>query len=291
MLSLKKIEIEDIRILKTYFDSYPSRQCDRSAGATAMWRDYFDNSYAVVDGTLILSSESRFVFPIGRNVENALKEIENHCKETDIPMVLCTVNKAELEKISNLYDDYVTEADRDWFDYLYDKESLLSLSGKKYNTPRNHINKFKKLNPNWSFEEINESNIPSLIDFTKNFTFNSDKDESAKLELKMCIEVLENYDVYGMLGGVLKSEDEIVGYSMGEIVGDTLFCHVEKADISFSGAYQMLTNQFLQMYASGDDIKFVNREEDCGDEGLRKSKTSYHPIELIEKNTVTINLK
>lgn len=288
MLSLKKIGLEDIKILKAYFESYPARQCDRSAGATAMWRDYFDNSYAVIDGTLILSSESKFIFPIGRNIENALNEIENHCKENNIPMILCTVNKSELEKIGDIYNEFNVEADRDWFDYLYSKESLLALTGKKYNTPRNHINKFKKLYTDWSFEAINENNIPSLIEFTKNFKFNSEKDESAALELKMCIEVLENYETYGMLGGVLKSGDKIIGYSMGEIVGDTLFCHVEKADISYNGAYQMLTNQFLQMYASDDEIRFVNREEDCGDEGLRKSKMSYHPIELIEKNTVTI---
>ena len=50
----------------------------------------------------------------------------------------------------------------------------------------------------------------------------------------------------------------------------------------------MLTNQFLRMYAENDEIRFVNREEDCGDEGLRKSKLSYHPVELIEKNTVII---
>lgn len=288
MLSLKKIGLEDIKILKAYFESYPARQCDRSAGATAMWREYFDNSYAVIDGTLILSSESKFIFPIGRNIENALKEIENHCKENNIPMILCTVNKSELKKIGDIYNEFNVEADRDWFDYLYSKESLLALTGKKYNTPRNHINKFKKLYTDWSFEAINENNIPSLIEFTKNFKFNSEKDESAALELKMCIEVLENYETYGMLGGVLKSGDKIIGYSMGEIVGDTLFCHVEKADISYNGAYQMLTNQFLQMYASDDEIRFVNREEDCGDEGLRKSKMSYHPIELIEKNTVTI---
>ena len=52
----------------------------------------------------------------------------------------------------------------------------------------------------------------------------------------------------------------------------------------------MLTNQFLKMYAQSDEVKFVNREEDCGDPGLRKSKLSYNPVELLEKNTVTINL-
>ncbi|MBQ4603179.1 MAG: DUF2156 domain-containing protein [Clostridia bacterium] len=291
MLSLKKIELDDIKILKAYFNAYPARQCDRSVGATVMWRNYFDNKFAVIDGTLILSSGERFIFPIGRNIENALSEIEIHCKENNIPMIFCTVNKSELKIIKEKYSDFSADTDRDWFDYLYEKEPLLSLTGKKYNTPRNHINKFKKTNADWSFESINNNNIPELIEFTKHFTFNSEKDESAKLELEMCIEVLENYELYDMLGGVLKSDGKIVGYSIGETVGDTLFCHIEKADISFHGAYQMLTNQFLQMYASGDDVKYINREEDCGDEGLRKSKMSYHPVELIEKNTVIINLK
>ena len=94
--------------------------------------------------------------------------------------------------------------------------------------------------------------------------------------------------VYGMLGGVLRVNGKIIAYSIGEITGDTLFCHVEKADISYHGAYQMLTNQFLRKYADNDEVKFVNREEDCGDEGLRRSKLSYNPVELLVKNTVYI---
>ena len=292
MLDFKKIELNDIPALKAYYSAYPARQCDRSAGATVMWRDYFENKYTVVDGTVIFTSSFKdefcFAYPIGRNIDGALDEIEKYCQEKNIPMVLCSVNAKELEHLKSRYSDLTADADRDWFDYLYEKDSLLNLIGRKYSTPRNHINKFRKLYADWSFEEINASNIPELIEFTNNFTFNSQKDESANLELEMCREVLENYDVYGMLGGVLRVDGKVIGYSIGEIIGDTLFCHIEKADISYAGAYQMLTNQYLRMYASGDEVKFVNREEDCGDEGLRKSKLSYHPVELIEKNVVII---
>ena len=257
-----------------------------------MWRDYFENKYTVIDGTIIFTSSFKnelcFAYPIGRNIDGALDEIEKYCKEKNVPMVLCSVNAKELEHLKSRYSDITADADRDWSDYLYEKDSLLNLIGRKYSTPRNHINKFRKLYADWSFEEINEANIPELIEFTNNFTFNSQKDESANLELEMCREVLENYDVYGMLGGVLRVDGKVIGYSIGEIIGDTLFCHIEKADISYAGAYQMLTNQYLRMYASGDEIKYVNREEDCGDEGLRKSKLSYHPVELIEKNVVII---
>lgn len=292
MLNFKKIEMNDIPTLKAYYSAYPARQCDRSAGATVMWRDYFENQYAIIDGTIIFSSNFKgelcFAYPIGRNIDGALDAIEEHCKKNNIPMVLCSVNKDELKNVLEKYPYSEADADRDWFDYLYEKDALLNLIGRKYATPRNHINKFRKLYADWSFEAIVPSNIPELIEFTQNFTFNSEKDESANLELQMCCEVLENYETYGMLGGVLKVNGKIIGYSIGEIIGDTLFCHIEKADISYAGAYQMLTNQYLRMYASGDYVKYVNREEDCGDEGLRKSKLSYHPIELIEKNTVIV---
>ncbi len=292
MIEFKKIELRDIPTLKAYFSAYPSRQCDRSAGATAMWRDYFENSFAVIDGTLLMSSNFKgelcFSFPIGRNINGALDALEAHCREFCIPLVFCTVNKNELPILEQRFGKITTDADRDWFDYLYEKDAMLSLSGRKYGTPRNHINKFKKLYTDWSFEPINNNNIPELIEFTKNFTFGADKDESAMLELQMCIEVLENYDAYEMQGGALRVGGKIIAYSIGETFGDTIFSHIEKADISYAGAYQMLTNQFLHMYAESDEIKFVNREEDCGDEGLRKSKLSYHPVELIEKNTVII---
>ncbi|MGN0572492.1 MAG: DUF2156 domain-containing protein [Acutalibacteraceae bacterium] len=294
MLKFKVINYEDIEILKAYFSAYPSRQCDRAFGSTFMWRKYFDNRYAVVDGTMIISSKYNgqicFANPMGRNPDAAYKAIEEYCGSLGVPMVLCSINKSELPLILEKYPGSVAEADRDWFDYLYEKDAILNLSGRKYSTPRNHINKFKKLY-NWSFAPITEADIPELIEFTEGFTFHAEKDESADFELKICREVLQNYKAFGLPGGILRVDGKIIGYSVGEILGDTLFCHIEKADFSYAGAYQMLTNQFLRLYASGDDIKYVNREEDCGDEGLRKSKLSYNPVELIEKNTVTIKIK
>ena len=199
---------------------------------------------------------------------------------------MCSVNKNELSVLLRRYCYCVVEPDRDMFDYIYDKDALMNLSGKKYSTPRNHINKFLKLYNNFEFTPITKDIIPEIIDFTRNFSFNSEKNEIANYELEKCIDVLENYEEYGLLGGVLKVDGKVIGYSVGEIIGDTLICHIEKADISFHGAYQMVTNQFLKMYAQGDEIRFVNREDDSGDEGLRKAKLSYRPIELLEKNTV-----
>lgn len=294
MLEFKKVTFEDYNVINAFYQGYPARQCDRSTAATIMWRNYYDNYYAVFDGTIIFSSnftgDRCFTHPVGRNVAGMLTELEEYCKATNTPMVVCSVNKSELPYILERYPDCEHSADRDWFDYLYEKEAMLMLAGRKYGTQRNHINKFKKLYSDYSFKRITDEDIERLIEFTKSFSFNSEKDGSAMQELEICIEVMKNHKKYNMLGGYLEVDGKIIGYSFGEIIGDTLFVHIEKADVNYHGAYQMLTNSFLREFAADDTVKFVNREEDCGDEGLRKSKLSYHPVELIEKTTVKIAL-
>ena len=49
---------------------------------------------------------------------------------------------------------------------------------------------------------------------------------------------------------------------------------IEKADHTIPGAYQMINQQFVKRNCT--HVKYVNREEDLGLEGLRKAKRSYH---------------
>ena len=107
-------------------------------------------------------------------------------------------------------------------------------------------------------------------------------------EREQLIEQFDNWEAYSQLGGMLISEGRVVGISVGEIVGDTLIIHTEKADTSFDGAYPMLVNCFAREFAADDKCLYINREEDCGIEGLRISKRSYHPIEIIKKYAVII---
>ena len=43
----------------------------------------------------------------------------------------------------------------------------------------------------------------------------------------------------------------------------------------------MMNQQFVLNNADG--YSFINREDDAGDEGLRKAKLSYRPVEIAEK--------
>ena len=87
-----------------------------------------------------------------------------------------------------------------------------------------------------------------------------------------------NYKELGLVGGVLRAEGKIVGFSIGERASneDTFIVHIEKAFADIQGAYPMINQQFV--IHEMEDFKYVNREDDAGEEGLRKSKLSYRPV-------------
>ena len=96
------------------------------------------------------------------------------------------------------------------------------------------------------------------------------------------------FDLYGFIGGAVWVEDRIVAMALGEKQGDTLYVHIEKADIRYHGAYQMIVREFSK-YACTDEIRYINREDDAGDEGLRKSKLAWRPCGLLDKYLVHID--
>ena len=160
--------------------------------------------------------------------------------------------------------------------------------GKKLSGQRNHVNKFLKTYGSWTFRTIAQADVPQVKAFLDRYAARWDKAAASFHEdIAKTHEVLDHFATYDLLGGILQVEDNIVGFSLGEIVGDTLFTHIEKADRDYEGCYQMLVAQFAQHFVR-DGVHFINREDDTGDLGLRTSKLSYHPVALLEKYTVTI---
>lgn len=288
MLTFKKVELQDIPVLRKYFSLFPSGSCDTTVGSIVMWRKYFDYRYAVYDETLAVSSKYNgdlcFSFPIGKSPLEMIGLLDEYCKTNGFNFNICTLSAEQKNTLTELYPDVITFADRNWFDYVYDFDALVSLEGKSFSHQRNQIHKFEREYLAYSYEQITDDNIDDVIEFNGSFTFHAEKqDESADRELEMCLDVLNNYSLYDPVGGLLRVDGKVVGYSIGEIVNDTVYIHIEKADTSYRGVYQMLSNLFLKNSVHGG-VKYVNREEDCGDEGLRKSKLSLNPLFLLEKN-------
>lgn len=292
MLDLKRLTLDDIPLLNDYFKKKTNRTCDFTVGGTFMWRDFFKTDFAIIDDTLITRSivhyadnKDVFTVPLGKNRKRAYDEISEYCSEKGIPIIFGTVTDEDLPELEERFR-CEKKQEPDWSDYLYNASDLIELKGRHFSGQRNHINAFRRENPDASYETITHDDLDEVISFYKNSDLIDAKESSVfHEEQEKTIEVLEKYDVYGLTGGLVRAGGRIAAFSVGEIIGDTLYDHIEKADTSFNGIYQVIAHDFPE-HAATPQVKYINREEDVGDEGLRRSKLSYHPCSILSKYTV-----
>ena len=295
ILQFTKLELKHVPLIQPFFQIQQRRLCDCTIGSTMMWRDYFDNCFAIEEDTLVfrsryLDGKYAFTFPIGPNTDRMLDRVEEYCRENQIDLEFCTVTPFDLETLKERWPDAAVDENRDWFDYLYESQNIVTFAGKKYAAQRNHINRFERDNPDWTFERMGTEHVDEVRAFFRELVDQRSKEgDTAREEEDKVFEVLDHFEEYGFLSGILRVQGKIVGLSMGEIVRDTLFVHIEKANTELSGVYQKLVQCYAREFVT-EDVKFINREEDVGDPGLRKSKLSYRPLKLLEKYTVRVSL-
>ncbi len=283
-------------IVAPYFATRTDRLCDRTVGINFMWRAPFDCAYAITNGCLILRVDYgeegiHFTYPISGDVPAALTSLKAHCTEQNIPMRLATLTNEELAQLRTLYTDITINAERDYFDYLYHYADLATFTGRRYSAQRNHINRFIKQYPNWAYHTLTREDVPAIQSFLSQLITRKTATEALSLseafEVKGCAELLDNLHDLGMHGGFLTVGENIVAFSIGETIGDTLYVHVEKGDTRYHGVYQLMVREFAAHQAA-PALRFINREDDSGDMGLRQSKLAYRPCALLEKNQVLV---
>ena len=164
-------------------------------------------------------------------------------------------------------------------DYIYLSSDLINLQGNKFHSKRNHIYRFYKQFPNHTFREYLETDYEQVMQLCNHW--------SLPFETQMIERALANFKELELKIMVLFAENKLVGFSVNSMenstIAHTLF---EKADRTVEGAYQALNN--LTARALFQNIKYVNRQSDMNIQGLRKSKQSYHPIQIVKKYKVTL---
>lgn len=295
MLTFEPINDKNILSSAKYFPYKISRNSDYSIGAMYMWRDYYETSYAIYDDMMLYKvkffNRLSFTYPVGSgSFDKAMNALKQYCRENKLPLWFCTVPEEALSILVDQYNGKVPcKPSRDWADYLYLAEDLALMAGRRYSGQRNHINKFKKLYPNYGYHPITPENLPQIVDFLKEFQKNHEKESSlAKEELRRALELMPYLEKFSLPGGYLEVDGRIVAMAVGEIINDTMYCHIEKALREYEGSYQMIVKEFSYDMLNRYGIKYINREEDVGDEGLRASKLSYHPYKILDKYCVLI---
>ena len=288
-MNFEPVTPQNAEKLRPYYINCDYRLCEYSVGVKLMWGSVLRPAFCEAAGCLIVRNEIdgrwQFDFPVAGpegDVEAALTLIERYCTEQGVRPVISVVPEQEASRLFLRYPVVRLINERPWKDYIYRRMDLAEFAGRHYSGQRNHINKFRKLFPDAEYVTLSAADEPLLERFWQEYGTEFTKESAiAKNELRLAKEMLRHLSGDWFMAGGLLHEGRLVAISMGEKCGRTMQVHIEKALYSCPGAYPTMVQAFAQH--CGEDVEYMNREDDARDKGLRTSKTQYLPVMLAGK--------
>ena len=292
MIDFKPFSIEDRVRYERYLFSCGERGCEYSFVNLYLWGR--QQAAEQNDRLLFFSQFNRrsvYLFPIGAgDPKAAVDAIIEDAAKRGIPCRLTGLLQEDCALLERLYPGrFRYHFDRDSFDYVYDINDLADLKGRKFQKKRNHLNRFRQNNPETHLEPVTEESLPAVREFVQKWyeTRLAENPHADYLMEQAAIEkALRHWEELGMEGLLLRDGQTTLAFAMGSrLSSDTFDIHFEKALDIADGAYAAINQGFAE-YLRGKypQLRWLNREDDMGLEGLRKAKLSYCPDHMIEKN-------
>ncbi len=288
----KEFSLEEKPLLEEAFIKFPPVVSEFTFTNLFIWRHAYQIKISRLKDFICLLSDqealSFFFPPIGEGDRiECFRSLLQHLEKSGISPKIARVPESAIAQIDWDGTGMRADLDRDQSDYIYLTEDLIKLQGRKYHRKRNHIKQFKE---KYSYEYV--SLTPEWIS------------ECLRLETEWCDlrhceavpglanesvaikETLTHYDQLKMKGGAILIDGKLEAFTLGEPLNpETVVIHIEKANPAFEGLYPLINQAFLEKEWS--EYLYVNREQDLGEEGLRKAKESYFPNRMIHKYTIT----
>lgn len=291
-IEFRKPVMEDKALVTGYIKQKKTRSCEDTFGNLLLWARFYNIRIAEVEGMLvsaIMGETLSFHYPYGvGDAKKCIESLMEYSEEQGQEFRMHCVTPEEFEELESLFQgEFEIEYDRDIADYVYEAEKLRNLSGKKYHGKKNHVNKFKKTYENWEYVSMTGEHAEEAFQLLLKWKELNACMENHEKNAESCVasNYLRLFDELDVCGGILRVNGQAAAFSIGEqVCDDTMVVHIEKALTEYEGAYTMINQQFVEHECQ--HVTYVNREEDTGDEGLRKAKLSYRPVFMVEKGTV-----
>lgn len=244
------------------------------------------------------SDSSGYIFmpplaPKGKFTE-AVDMLREYCEQSGEEFYMSSCRREDAEMLDPEVYEIADKPDyRNYAEYLYNPQDLIELKGKKYHAKRNFISRFINTNQGkYVFRTYRESDLEGVCDLfsewvkTKSFdVYHDNSERQEKKVVKLALEYSLKYDDF--FADVMEVDGKIVGFETGELTASGVgIVHIEKGNTEYDGIYPSLCQMFAAKHFS--DVRYINRQEDMGLEGLRKSKESYHPCGFVEKRIVRL---
>ena len=287
MIEFRQIELSDREWIDPILKKAELMGCEYTFVNNYIWSFQYKLEIAYVEGFYCTRSGQEtmeYGFPIGEgDLGKVLEMLIQDASERGEPFAMHALMSEHVTLLDLIMPGkFEFTNNRDDCDYIYSTEKLTNLAGKKLHGKRNHIARFND-NP-WSYEPITKENLDECIKMNKEWCEKNECFESEAKLLEACavMKALSHFEEFNLLGGLLRMDGRVVAFTIGEpLNSNTFVVHVEKAFAEIQGAYPMINQQFV--IHECQEYEYVNREEDMGEEGLRKAKMSYYPEILLDK--------
>ncbi|TGE39159.1 DUF2156 domain-containing protein [Desulfosporosinus fructosivorans] len=296
MITFKKVELSDKQWIDPLLATADMPGGHQNFTNIFAWSEIYSyrlarvNNYLVVKG--VLNNSPYYFYPAGTgDIKTVLEALQEDSVSCGHEFVLAGVSPEDIAVMNQVLPEHFEYKEmRDSFDYVYLLDKLVTLSGNKLHSKRNHINKFKKENQDWKFEQISLENLAECWEMNLHWCrANSDHVDEIANESCAVRRCFNNFTALGLEGGLIRLDGRVIAFTMGErLNSDTYIIHIEKALGEIEGSYQMINREFADLIQKNyPQLIYVNREEDMGFEGLRKAKLSYRPDRMEEKYLAT----
>lgn len=281
-----EFSIADAAKLNKYLRLEGEFSCENSFVNLWAWQYLYGNRYALCEDMLFVRSGTDgtdyFALPFGGDIARGVELVKEYAGNKN--PVFWVQEGRRCDEFRRLFGDlYTMEESRIDADYVYLRDDLAYLKGKKYHSKRNHISAFSK-QFDWRYEPIGMSNIDAVCECAKRwYEENADRlNDEMRCEREGVFRLLANMEILGLIGGAIFVGNEAVAFTLGSAINSEVFdIHTEKALSSYSGAYSVINREFALNELG--NYTYINREDDLGLEGLRRAKLSYHPERLLKK--------
>lgn len=292
MIDFHRASISDKARYDAYLMSAPERGCEYSFANLYLWGR---QEMAFIHDCVVFFShfdgKTVYPYPIGPGDKRAaIEDILQDAKERGIPCRITGMTNADREELEGWFPGkFQFRSSWDHFDYVYTIDALADLRGRKLQKKRNHFNRFQANHPEYRVEPLNCANLSRTQHMVNDWYLGrrqTDPHGDYFLESLAMAKAFRQFGPLHMEGLVLLDGDDVLAVTMGsQMSADTFDIHFEKAREDVDGAYPAINCEFARyLRLKYPDVKFFNREDDLGLEGLRKAKQSYYPDHMIEKH-------
>jgi uncharacterized protein len=280
-------------VWKSFWDKTPVRTADTTFVNLYGWALAYELEYAVsndlfwVRKTRTSTGIPTLWMPLGdtANVawDEALASFPAGTRFERIPEALAKAMKGSSPRIGEV------TATRGEDEYLYAREALAKFEGRKLHKKRSHINAFERLY-GVCYRNLTAKDTALILALSEKWLESSPEQSESLLREHAAIKrMLSLWDLDGSIrAGGLFHEGNLIAYDFGSAVTEEMFVvHIEKGLPEYRGVYPSIVKNFAE-FGVPESYRFINREQDLDDEGLRYSKMTYNPVDFIKKDAFTL---